>query len=222
MKINNNSKYVLYIILFIIFILIRVIYVLQTSEIDNISFKGLAISSTFYPFGIIKNTIMHDCFLPLYYFIIGILRNDVLIRIFNSLLAFLNICVFILIGYKLYNKKLGLFLACFLSINHFFLYYTNLIAPYCLNFLIYSILIYFLILYFKRPSKRNFFLLNITNCLIVLSDSFGFLFVLCELFALHILGKRKKVYRKLNIKLFNFSFIAFLISFVVLIIQYAI
>ncbi|MBQ9149779.1 hypothetical protein IJX73_02500 [bacterium] len=219
MKINNNSKYILYIILFVIFILIRINYVLLTGEIEDISFKGLAISKCFWPFGIIKETAIADNFLPAYYLFTGILRNEILIKIFNSLIALANILVFIKIGKKLFSEKMGLFMAIFLSLNHFFLYYTNLIAPYCLIFLIQTLIINALLDYFKKPSKANFKKLNIFNCILILCDTFGFLFVLCELGAIYLLGKRKKIYSKESIKLFQYSFIAFLIVLPILLIQ---
>jgi len=219
MKINNNLKYILYIILFIIFILIRINHVLLSNEIENISFKGLAISNSFWPFMVIKETALNDVFLPFYYLITGILRNEILIKIFNSIIAFANILVFLKIGKKLFNEKMGLFIGIFLSVNHFFLYYTNLIAPYCLIFLINTLILSALIDYFKKPTKNNFKKLNIFNCLLILCDSFGFIYVLCELAVIFLFGKRKKIYFKQGIKLFCFSFIAFLVVLPILIVQ---
>ena len=69
------------------------------------------------------------------------------------------------------------------------------------------------------PSKKNFKQLNIFNCLLILADTVGFLFVLCELAVVYLLGKRKKIYSKESIKLFYFSFIAFLVTLPVLIVQ---
>ena len=154
MKINNNLKYIVYAILLVVFILVRINHILLSGEIDDISFKGLAISNSFWPFGIIKETVLNDVFLPTYYLITGILRHEIAIKIFNSLIAVANILVFIKISKKLFNEKMGLFVGILLSLNHFYLYYTNLIAPYCLIFLIHTLIINALIDYFKKPSKR--------------------------------------------------------------------
>lgn len=221
MKINNNSKYILYIILFIIFILTRINHVLSSGEIEEISFKSLAISRCMYPFGILAQTVFQDTCLPIYYFIIGILRNEIIIKIFNSILALGNVYIFVLIGKKIYNEKLGLFLGLALSINHFYLFYSGLIAPYCLNFLIYSCLINSLLDYIKKPNKRHFKSLNILNCAIILCDTFGFLYVISELIILHLLGKKKKIYNYHLMKFFNCAFVAFLVILPILIIQYA-
>ena len=121
MKTKNNSKYILYAILFIIFVSIRLNYLSSFQEIENISFKSLAISNCIWPFGIIKETIINDTFLPSYYLIIGLLKNEILIRIFNTIVSLINIFVFVLIGKKLFNEKLGIFLALLIGINHFFL-----------------------------------------------------------------------------------------------------
>ncbi|MBQ7287578.1 MAG: hypothetical protein IJW73_07455 [Candidatus Gastranaerophilales bacterium] len=221
MKINNNSKYVLYIILFIIFILIRISHLLSSGEIEEISFKSLAISSCAWPFKIIYQTIINDTVLPLYYLIIGILKNEILIKIFNSIVSLVNIYVMILIGKKLLNEKLGVFLGVFLGINHFFLYYTGIISPYCLTFLIQTCVINCLLDYLKRPSKRHFKALNIFNCALILCDTFGFLYVACELFILYILGQKKRIYVGYSAKLLQHAFYAFIIVLPILIIQYA-
>lgn len=222
MKINNNSKFIFYIILFIIFILIRINHVLLSSEIDEISFKGLAISNCFWPFGVLKETAVSDSFMPLYYLFTGILRNEILIKIFNSFIALANVLLLIRIGKKILNEKTGLFLAFFLSLNHFFLYYTNLIAPYCLIFFVYTLLFDSLFDYFKKPSKFNFKKLNILNCVLILTDTFGFLYVLAEILIIHFLGKRKKIYSKESNKLFYFSFFAFLLALPILITQFVV
>jgi len=222
MKINNNSKYVLYIILFIIFILIRINHVLLSGEIEEISFKSLAISKCLYPFGILAQSVFQDTFLPFYYFIIGILRNEIVIKIFNSLIALANVYVFILIGKKIFNEKLGFFLGLLLSINHFYLFYTGLIAPYVLVFFLQTCLINSFIDYIKKPNKKHFKYLNIFNCALIFADTFGFLYVICELIILRFLGKKKKIYAHHLYKFFNLSFVSFLVILPILVIQFGV
>ncbi len=222
MKINHNLKYVLYIILFIIFILTRINHILSSGEIEELGFKSLTISGAFWSFGIIKNTVLYDTSLPFYYLIIGVLKNEIIIKAFNILISLANVFLFVLIGKKIYSEKLGLFLGFLLSVNHFFLYYSTLISPYCLIFLFYTLIVYFLIDYLKKPSKKNFKLLNIFNCILIFVDNFGFLFVGFELLFIYLLGKKRKIYQKHSVKLFNYSFISFLVVFIVLIIQYSI
>ena len=151
---------------------------------------------------------MYDFFLPTYYLIIGILKNTILINIFNLLVSLCNIILFILIGKKIHNEKFGIFLGFILVFNHFFLHYSNVIAPYSLIFLIYTLVFYFLIDYLKKPSKKNFKFLNIANCVLIFCDVFGFLYVAFEHLFIYLLGKKRKIYQKHCVRLFNFSFIS--------------
>ena len=86
---------------------------LSSGEIEELGLKSLGISSSFWPLGIIKQTCLNDTFLPSYYLIIGILKNEILIKTFNILIALFNIYIVILIGKKLFNEKLGLFSGSF-------------------------------------------------------------------------------------------------------------
>ena len=70
MKINEKSKYILYIVLFMIFALVRFSYIFSTSGITDIDFKSMAIASSQFPFGIIKNSALLDYFSPVYYFLL--------------------------------------------------------------------------------------------------------------------------------------------------------
>lgn len=220
MKINNNTKYMLYIILFIIFILIRINYVLLSGEIEELSFKGLAISRCFYPFETIKEAIINTNFLPFYYLFTGILRHEITIKIFNILLSIGNIYVLILIGKKLLNDKLGYFLAILLAINHFYIYHSNIIAPYVLTFLIQSLTINSLIDYFKKPNRKHFRNLNIFNFILILTDIFGFIYVISELILFYILSEKRRIYKFYLYKFINYSFIAFLIILPILFVKY--
>lgn len=220
MKINNNSKYMLYIILFIIFILIRINYVLLSGEIDELSFKGLTISKCLWPFETIKETVFTDLYTPIYFLFTGIFRNEILIKIFNTVLSIINIYIFMVIGKKLLNYKLGYFLAILLIINHFYIYHSNLIAPYALIFLIQSLTINSLLDYFKKPSKKNFKNLNIYNFILILTDAFGFIYVISELIIIYVLSKKRKIYKFHLSKFINYNFIAFLIILPILFIKY--
>ena len=160
MKINEKSKYILYIMLFIIFALVRFNYIYSSIGIIDTDFKSIAIASSSFPFGIIKNCAIYDYFSPVYYFFLHFMllisKNEIFIRIINAVIGLANIFIFINIGKKLLGRKLGIFLAVFLSVNHFYLYYSNLIAPYCLDFLMGSFLINALIDFIKKPNKKTF------------------------------------------------------------------
>lgn len=223
MNTTVSAKYILYVLLFVVFISVRIIYNFLTTSIFETDFQGLALSSASFPLGVIKETIKNSFFMPFYYLLIhffSLFKNIIVLRIVNSTIALLNVYLFYKIGKKLKNRILGLFLALFLSLNHFFLFYTNLVAPYCLIFLTVTLLIYFLISYLKKPKKKYLKYLIIFNCLMIIFDNFGFIFVGCELFILYVISDKKTYIKKAFSKLLISSLTAFLTIIPILIIQY--
>ena len=223
MKINEKSKYILYIVLFIIFALVRYSYMTSTIGFVDQDFKSIAIASSSFPFGIIKNCAIMDYFSPIYYFILHFIlfisKNEIFIRSFNAILGIVNIFVLIDIGKKLQGRKLGIFLAIFLSINHFYLYYSNLITPYCLDFLIGSFLINSLLDFIKKPNKKHFKQLNIFNCAFILINPINCLYIIAEFIIFYLITEKKPYFRKATLKLAFSSMIAFLIIFPLAIFQ---
>ena len=221
----KNINFVLYITIFIIFILTRINHIYSSQELIDIDFRGLAILSTGFPFGIIKNTTVYDFVSPIYYlighFFFTIFKTDIAIKVLNSIISLANIVFFIKIGKLLLNKNLGKLLAILLIINHFYLYYSNKIAPYSLTFLTGTILIYFLLLFLKRPKKENFKKLTIANCAYLLIDNLGFIYVICELLGLFAMFYKKKKYKQYTSILAYYCFITFLFIFPINIIQYS-
>ena len=224
MKKITGANLVPYIIVFLIFAVFRICYITSNTGINEIEFKTLAISNLSFPFEILKETTLNTYFLPAYYFIIHffqvIFKNEIAIRIINSIISFATIITLINISKKIIKGTngllLGLFIGVFLSVSQFYTYYTNLIAPYCLIIFIYTILIKNIIDFLYRPNKRNFKKLTIANIICIFIDTFGFLIVLSELAVLYITKKRKNE----TLKLLIHSSIAFLATLPILIIQY--
>ena len=223
MKANAGLKYIFYIVLFLIFIIYRIGFIADSSLYET-EYKTLSIASASFPFGIIKEAVLKDYFMPLYYFLIHffviIFKNDILIKVINLFISFATVIYVINIGKKLLNTGFGIFLGLFLSINHFFLYYTNLIAPYCLNFLVTAIAINYIIDYLKKPNSLNLKKLNIINCVMILADSLGIFFVIAELISFYILFSKKRLYKRSIPALVTGGFSAFLVVFIILIIHY--
>lgn len=219
MKIKNNYRYIYYVIFLLLFAIVRYKFACANFNLTDLEFKSIAISSSNLPFGIIKNTAIYDNFLPAYYFLIHffakyltLFKATVSIKILNSLLALLTALFIFKIGRKLLNNWLGLFLAVLITLNHYFLYYSSLIAPYGLNFAIGAILIYFLINYLELPSKRHYKRLSLANCAMILCVEQGIIFVICELIVLYLQTSKKKQPQKLVFRLTNTAFISFLIT----------
>jgi len=226
MKANNGIKYIFYTVLVIFFLIFRINYIFNNLGITEIEFKSIAIASQGFPFGILKETVLNDYFMPVYYFLIHFFKSELSIRILNSFLALLNILFFVAIGKNLLKGQKGLYLGflvgLFLSFSHFYLYYTNIIAPYSLTLLTCGAVAYFLIVFLKRPNLKNMKNLSIANCFYIICANLGFLFVLCELIVLYFSFYKHENLKKFIIKLSLHSFIAFLCVFPILIIQYAI
>ena len=219
-----SIKYILYIFLFVVFLITRISYIFCAPSIYETDFSGLSIASSSFPFGIIKQSVVSTFFSPFYYifihFFVLIFKNAVFIKIINSIISFFSIFYAYLIGKNLINRAFGIFLGVLLSINQFFLYYTNQIAPYCINFLIIIILIYHFILFLKKPDKKNLKKLNILNFIYIIFEPLGFIFVGCELVVLYLISDKKNYVKKALLKLSFYSLVAFLIVLPILIIQY--
>ncbi len=222
----NKMKIIAYIILFAAFLIIRTNYIFQLNSIVDIDFKTLAIASSSFPFEIIKNTALLDCFSPIYYLLIHfflLLHNhEIIIRALNTIICAATLWFFIQTGKDLKGEKLALFLGVFVCLNRFFLVYTNLIAPYCLTFLISIVLIKYLLNFLKKPNKKNLNLLNIFNCLLVITDPLGFVYVLSELGVLYLYFLKKTKLKEQVLKLAYSAFFCFCLIFLLLIIQYGI
>lgn len=225
MKADTGLKYIFYITLFLVFIIIRVNYILNTGGLYEVEYKTIAVASSSFPVGIIKNSIFKDYFMPPYYLIIHFFlyfkKSEIFLRIINLIISFSTIVVIIQIAKKLLNRKFAILLGLFISINHFFLFYTNLIAPYCLNFFVSVLVLNFLIDFLRKPSKKTLNKLGISNAIFILTDSLGIIFVLSEIIVLYFsLNKKRNFYKKAVICLIIEGFFAFLVAFLPLVVHY--
>lgn len=226
MKLNEIVKTPCYIALFgIIFLFILIKYYILSSStgLIDIEFKSISIALNDFPFGILKENLTNGNFSSFYYFLISplaLFKNELTIKIFNSFISILNILIFFKIGKNLLNWKLGLLLSGFLALNHFFLYYSNLIAPYCINFLVISLVLNSLIIFLKKPNEKTFKTLNIFNILLIFVDNLGFVGVLGELIILNKVFEKKIKFKNYLQKLNNSAGFAFILVFIFLFIQF--
>ena len=222
MNINKNLLYI-FGVLFSVFIIFKLGYMINFAEINPVSFKSLSIMRAFFPLGIIKQCALYDTNLPLYYLIGAFFRFGFLVKILNTIISFLCVIMMFFVGKKIKNIKFGLFLALILCVNHFFLYYTSLICPFCLSLLIKLTAIYFLYDFIKFQSKKTFVPLAFSNALMIFTDTFGFIYVLAQLFVLYFINGKNQQNKKMTRytkKLFYSSLISFVVVFPILIIQY--
>lgn len=202
---------------FILAIFLRINYDLFINgyNFDELAIVSLAKQETFKE--VVKSIATLDYHAPLYYFIIRpicLLKNEwVYIRLLNLVFSLLNIFVFYKIGTILKNKKLGLFLALFLAINHLEIATVSFVKFYCLCILLFSFNIYYLIKIIKKDEGYKKFALF--NILFILSSTFGFIFVFIEYFTLFIFKKSKVLLNS-----FLFSLVSFFLYLPIFINQY--
>lgn len=157
-----------------------------------------------------------DYHAPLYYLIAHIFtylnNSEIYLRLLNVTLSLANIYIFYKIGNLLKNKTLGYFLALFLAVNHLQISITNFIKFYCLDILLVSLSVYFLIYYIKNNQKLK--LLTLTNFFLNLGFTFSFVFVFFEYLFLYFQKKEKNI-----IKHFFIANLGFLLYLPILLIQ---
>lgn len=193
--------------LWLIFILFLAIFLRLNYDvfINGYNFDELAmvsIAKQAFPFGIFKALSELDYHAPLYYIIIHpftYFENEwIYLRALNVLISLINVYVFYKIGCLLNNKKTGLVLALILAVNHLAIGTVSFVKFYCLCFLLTSINLYYFIKILKQNKGYKKF--GYTNFLLILSSTFGFIFVLIEYFVL----KKKESLKTIYIPLLGF------------------
>lgn len=164
----------------------------------------------------VQSLAQRDYHAPLYYFIAHIFANScdafLYLRFLNIIFSLLNIFVFYKIAKLLLNKRFGYILALFLAVNHFEIALANFIKFYCLDCLLVSTSVYFLIKYIKNDSGLG--RLALFGALLSLGFTFGYVFVFFEYLFLYLLKKEKAI-----LKSFIFASCGFVLYLPVLFIQ---
>ncbi len=181
----------------------------------------VAVAKQSFPFGILKAAAKFDYHAPLYYFISHFAPyfspEWLYLRLLNFIFSILNIYVFYKIGSLLKNKSLGLILALILAINHFFVGISYFIKFYCLDFLLFSISIYYFIKILKN--KECFYKLAFSNSLFILGSTLGFVFSFFQYLTIFLFLKKDKISKKKLIKSLIFPICSFLAYFPILVSQ---
>jgi hypothetical protein len=119
---------------------------------------------------------------PLYFYIIYFIfkifnYSTFVARMFSAIIGTISIISMYQLGKEIYNKKVGLISALFLSINIFHIYYSQEARPYGLFLLFTIISFYRLLLFLKATNLKNTIYYSVFSGLLVLTHFFG-LFVL--------------------------------------------
>jgi len=206
MQFIKRNYILILIILLSLFLRINFDTFVSGYNFDELAMVSIAKSK--FPFEILIKSAQLDYHAPLYYLLIHpftYLNNEwIYLRFFNIFISVLNIIVFYLIGKEIKNKKLGIFLALFLAVNHLQISISNFVKFYVLCFLLISIIFLYLIKIFK--GKNKYIELGFLNFLYILSATFGIIFSSIQYLYLFIKYKnnRKNIIKSAFIALFGF------------------
>lgn len=155
------------------------------------------------------NAVVAQCQMPLYYFYLKIFikifgSGDYLLRLTSVIPSVLSIISMFFVGREVANDskniKLGVLCATITSISSFLIYYSQEVGFYSLLFLFVSLSLLFTLKIVKKQSVFNIFGYVISNILIVITHSIGFIFVffnvllVCILLTKNIKNLKKKIF----------------------------
>lgn len=141
--------------------------------------------------------VFSQCHMPLYYLYLKLVTsvlgsNDVILRLSSTIIGLLSILVMYKVGRERDNN-FGLLCAFFTSVSGFLIYFSYEVRPYSLIFLFSALSLLYSIRVLKYTDKRNLYGYLISNLLIILTHTIGFIYVFFNiLFVCHYLKDKNK------------------------------
>ena len=148
--------------------------------------------------------IFQNCHMPLYYFYLKIWtflfgNGDVTLRISSVLPSVLSIITMFFVGKEIKNEETGYLCAAFSAMSGFLIYFSQEVRFYSLLFLFSALAILFMMRLAEKQSKANYICFFITNLLVILTHTIGFVFVFFNfLFLFGYLKKQGKISAKVQ------------------------
>ncbi len=143
--------------------------------------------------------IASQCHMPLYYLylkIFSLISNDDLFLRFSSVIpAMASIPVMYLIG-KNKSKLCGILCALFVATSSFLIYFSQEVRFYSLLFLFSTLTLLFTLRVIQKPNLKNLVGLIISNSLIILTHTIGFVFVFFDLLFITFTFLQQKKFQK--------------------------
>lgn len=132
------------------------------------------------------SAIFAQCHMPLYYFYLKFFihffgNSDLMLRLTSLVPGVLSIISMYFVGKEFKNINLGILCAAITSISSFLIYFSHEVRFYALLFFFASLALLYTIKLGKKQNKLNFLLFVISNFLIILTHSIGFVFVIFNL-----------------------------------------
>lgn len=144
-----------------------------------------------------------QCHMPLYYLYLKIFtlisNNDLWLRFSSVIPAIISVPVMYLVG-KNKSKLCGILCALFVATSSFLIYFSQEVRFYSLLFLLAALTLLFTLRVTQKPNIKNLIGLIISNALIILTHTIGFVFVFFDLlFVSLILFKENNCKKKIII-----------------------
>lgn len=140
----------------------------------------------------------HQCHMPFYYFYLKLFmtlfgKSDLLLRLTSVFAGFLSMIAMYFVGLEK-NKKMA-FLCCgFCAISSFLIYYSQEVRLYSILFLFSALNLLFTLKILKNPDKLNLVAYIVSDLLILLTHTIGFVYVFLNLIFISL--KLFKTFRK--------------------------
>ncbi len=183
-------------IITIIGAVLRIIGIDKDGGLWNDEYVSWYIASIPFGKGILK-AIFSQCHMPFYYFYLKIFNtissNDTFLRFTSVLPGVASIPVMYMVG-KEKTKLTGYMCALFTALSSLLIYYSQEVRFYSILFLFSALSLYFTFRTIKKPRKRNLIGLIISNFLILITHTIGFVYVFFDL--MFISYRLRRLYKK--------------------------
>lgn len=153
--------------------------------------------------------ILKQCHAPLYYIYLKpfVSCSDLILRFTSLIPGVLAIVIMYFVG-KEFSKKCGYYAAAITSVLSFLVYYSQEVRFYSLLFLFSALSLLFTIKYLKNGTKENLTGYIISNLLIMLTHTIGFIFVFFNI--LYVIFKKKNINKTIILTFFIVFLILYL------------
>lgn len=204
-------------------LIFRLIFINKPDGLWNDEYVSYMIASTPF-FNGFWDAVKSQCHMPLYYlylksFMAIFGQSDLVLRLTSVLTGILAIPVMYLVGNEFFKvgnehenskESYGLICAGFTAISSFLIYYSQEVRLYSLLFLISAIALLYTLRLIKNPNSKNLVLYVLSNILIILTHTIGFVYVFFNL--LFVSMYLYKNYKKAVIILWSFILSGIILS----------
>lgn len=192
-------------------LLLRLLFINKAEGLWNDEYVSWFVASQPFTNGFIES-VKSQCHMPFYYlylkfFMLLFGQSDLLLRLTSVLAGTISIPVMYLVG-KEKDKQTGIFTAILTALSSFLIYYSQEVRFYSILFLFSALSLLFTIRVLKKQNNYNFIGLIISNLLILITHTIGFVYVFFNIVILSIL--LFKTYKKQIIKLWAILAILFI------------